>query len=317
MLLREAIEDFLAYLMVELNRSINTVGGYRKDLNIFIKFLESRGRDDIPLEELNRELLSAYVQYLTRERGNQPNTLRRRIIALKSFCNFLVDADYLDKNPAAALPWPKRPQRHPVYLQREEVEKLFAAAADNGSPVALRNKTALMCLYYTGARVNELVNIKTEDLDFVEGFLKITKGKGGRFRKVPLHPRLEEQLKKYLIEALEFVNGYLFCNRQGLPISTDLVHDFVGECGKKAGLKKKVTPHKIRHSFATNLYRQGVNITTLAKLMGHAEIRTTTVYIHTDLKHLRQAVEKLDVSEKLEAEISELEEFLSEPAGVN
>jgi site-specific recombinase XerD len=157
------------------------------------------------------------------------------------------------------------------------------------------------------SRANELVNLKKEDVDFEEGVIKIKKGKGGRFRKVPLHPLLENQLKKYIAGAPEMVNSYLFCNRQGFPISTDYVHHFVEECAKKAGLEKKVTPHMLRHSFATHIYRQGVKITVLAKLLGHAGIRSTAIYTHTDLVHLRQAVEKLNIPAKLELEISKIE----------
>lgn len=307
MQLKQTLEEFQGYLKAELNRPVATIEGYTKDLRIFLKYLDGNGQGDIPVEKITSGHLSDYLRYLTKEKNLRPNTVKRRLIALKSFFNFLVESEYLEQNPAADLPRPRLPQKHPRYLCKEEVEKMLATFPDDQSPSALRDKTALMCLYYTGVRAKELVGLKKEDIDFKEKMVAVKKGKGGRFRRVPLHPLLESQLKKYLAEAPGLVNGYLFCNRQGLPISTDYVHHFVEECARTAGLKKKVTPHMLRHTFATHLYRQGVNIFTLAKLLGHAELRSTSIYTHTDLEHLRQAVEKLPVFWRLEMEIAKME----------
>ena len=169
---------------------------------------------------------------------------------------------------------------------------------ENGPPSRLRDKTVLMSMYYSGVRVSEVVNIRREDLDFDNKFLKVTKGKGKRFRKIPLHLRLEQQLNKYLSGAPELVNDHLFCNRQGRRISTDYVHYITAEYARKAGINRTVTPHMFRHSFATHLYNAGIDIATIARLLGHAGIRNTTIYIHSDLKRLRRAVEKLNVSRK-------------------
>ncbi|MEW5920166.1 MAG: site-specific tyrosine recombinase/integron integrase [Bacillota bacterium] len=308
MLLKEAIGEFLTYLLVELNRSRATCEGYEKDLHIFTAYLESGGRENITLEELTPELLSGYLRHLTRERGNQANTVRRRITALKSFCAFLVENAYLEHNPAANLPRPRIPQKQPRHLQQAEVEKLFAAVPEDESPAKLRDKTVLMFMYYSGVRVSELVNMRREDADLNGGFIRVVRGKGGRFRKVPLHGRLQSQLEKYLSGAPELVGDHLFCNRQGCPISTDYVHHMLGEYAEKAGIAKKVTPHMLRHSFATHLYREEVDINTLGKLLGHAGIRTTAVYTHTDLKHLRAAVNLLHTPVKLEKELFITEE---------
>jgi len=302
-LLTEAIDEFLAYLLVELNRSQYTCSGYQKDLHIFTDFLQKEGRGDITLQEVTPDLLSQYLRHLTRDRGNQANTVRRRVTALKSFCSFLVDSDYLDYNPAVSLPRPRIPQKLPRHLQRTEVDRLFEAVPENESPAKLRDKTLLLFLYYSGVRVGELVNIRREDLDFTGGFIRIIKGKGSRFRKVPLHDRLKSQLEKYLARAADLAGDYLFCNKQGFPVSTDYVHYMIGEYALKAGLKNKVTPHMLRHSFATHLYREEVDINTLGKLLGHAGIRTTAVYTHADLKHLRDGVNKLNTSAKLEAQL--------------
>jgi site-specific recombinase XerD len=157
-------------------------------------------------------------------------------------------------------------------------------------------------MYYSGVRVSELVNVRRQDLDFAGAFIRITRGKGGRFRKIPLHDRLRSQLQKYLESSLETADpgACLFGNKQGLPLSTDYVHHMLGIYARQAGIEKNVTPHMLRHSFATHLYREEVDLSTLGKLLGHAGIRTTAVYTHTDLKHLRAAVNLLPVPQQLE-----------------
>jgi len=199
------------------------------------------------------------------------------------------------------------PQKQPRYLQQQEVNKLFGAVPENGSPSAIRDKTVLKCLYYTGLRVSELVKLRCEDVDLEQDMLKVAKGKGGKFRKIPLHQELKLQLQRYLTAAPALINGYLFCNKEGAQISADYVHYMMGEYARKAGLKRKVTPHLLRHSFATKLYREGIGLPTLGKLLGHSSIRSTAVYTHTDLKHLQEAVGLLNVSAKLESELARLE----------
>lgn len=309
MLINEAISEFLAYLLVELNRSRATCDGYKKDLAVFTAFLEnSSKREKITLEELTPDRLGEYLRHLTRDRGNQANTVRRRVTALKSFCTYLTENAYLEHNPAANLPRPRIPQKQPRFLQQAEVELLFAVAGEGASAAQLRDQTMLMFMYYSGVRVSELVNVRLEDLDFAGGFIRVSRGKGGRFRKVPLHGRLQAQLERYLHHAPALAGEYLFCNRHGLTISTDYVHYMLGEHASRAGLDKKVTPHMLRHSFATHLYREEVDINTLGKLLGHAGIRTTAIYTHTDLKHLRAAVNLLPTPLKLEALLFATEE---------
>jgi len=298
-LLDEAVAAFLDYLDIELSRSSATLKGYRKDLKVFADFLKNTGRGNIPLKEMTPELLGAYLRHLSKERGNQANTVRRRVTALKSFCSFLTENGYLQRNPAENLPRPRSPQKYPRYLQKEEIEKLLSAIEEDGSQTRLRDKTALMLLYYTGVRVGELVNLRRRELDLTSGFITIARSKGGRFRRIPLHPRLKSQLEKYLQDAPEPPGEYLFVNRAGQPLSTDYIHHIIGEYAQKA-LGKKVSPHMLRHSFATHLYREEVDLAALGKLLGHAGLRTTAVYTHTDIKHLREAVNSLNTPHRLE-----------------
>ncbi len=301
MQIQDAVVEFLEYLRFELNRSELTCKGYRADLQIFAGFLEGQGLGQGELASLTGELLGEYLRYLTRVRGNKANTLRRRITTLQSFCRFLVDSAYLEHSPAENLPRIRRPQQQPRYLQRQEVEQLFAVVDGGQSPSSLRDQAILYFIYYSGVRVAELVSLRRENVDLQKDSVKIHQGKGNRFRQVPLHGRLKAQLQKYLDGAPELAAGALFCNRQGDPLSADYVHHMIADYAAKAGLHKNVTPHMLRHSFATHLYREDVDIQTLGKLLGHEGIRTTSVYIHTDLKHLRAGVERLPTSRKLAA----------------
>lgn len=306
-LLNDAVDEFLTYLKVELNRSAATQKGYQKDLKSMLAFLRSNSLHEITLDELSHELFSDYLRYLVKDRGCQPATLRRHITAIKSFCNFLVDNEYMDKNLAAELSWPRRSQKKPRFLQKEELERLFNAVPDDGSPSMIRDKTILMFLYYTGVRLGELVSVLAVNVGLADGFARIVKGKSGRYRKVPLHRKLKEQLCHFLKSAPELTNGYLFCNKEGTPVSADYVHYMVALYAKKADLTKTVTPHTMRHTFATHLYRKGADLFVLGELMGHARLRSTAIYIHTDLKHLREGVEQLNVCRKIEAEIAKME----------
>jgi len=306
-LLKDAIEEFLEYLVVELNRSEVTQKGYKKDLKSFANYLESQGMSNITVDELTAEIISGYILLLNKEKKCQPNTLRRHITAIKSFCNFLVSSDYLEHSPAEYQKWPRKPQKLPRHLQKDEVDKLIETIPEKGSPSMLRDKTALMLLYYTGVRVSELVNIHTSDIDLDLGFIGILKGKGNSSRKVPIHQKLSAQLDRYYREAPEMSNGYLFCNKQGEPITADYVHYMIEEYAKKAGMNKSVSPHMFRHSFATHLYREDTKLPVLGKLLGHNLITSTAGYVHTDLKHLREGVEKLEVSEALEKILTETE----------
>jgi len=282
-LLNDVVNEFLAYLVVELNRSEITQKGYQKDLKSMVAFLEGNNLKDITLDRLNHDLFSDYLRHLVKGRGCQPATVRRHVTALKSFCNFLVDNEYMDKNLAADLSWPRRSQKKPRFLHQEEVGKLFDAVPQNGSPSIIRDKTILLFLYYTGVRASELVNVLTANVDLGSGFARIIKGKGGRYRKVPLHKKLKEQLCHYLEHAPELAGAYLFCNKEGNPVSADYVHHIVVLYARKAGLIKAVTPHTMRHY--GECFKMVSGDRNPAKLLTHPSIRSP--FDHCLLRELR------------------------------
>ena len=300
----ELIEEFLTALRVELNRSENTIKGYRKDLMVFKDFVLQEKKESVPLAELTANLLGEYIQHLARERLYQARTIRRHVAALKSFFGYLEDAEYIETNPASDLVNPRCPDTEPNYLYRSEVMRLFAAIPVN-TKTALRDRSILMTLFYTGVRVAELVNLRREDICFAEKYVVVRKGKGAKYRRVPLHPVLERQLLLYLERCEVEAEGYLFTNGAGGRLSTEYIRQITERYARAAGIRKKVTPHVLRHTYATLLYRSGVvDIMTLSRLLGHSGLRNTTVYIHSDIEHLRTALEKLPSFEIIQRRLS-------------
>ena len=300
----ELIEEFLTALRVELNRSENTIKGYRKDLMVFKDFVLQEKKESVPLTELTANLLGAYIQYLARERLYQARTIRRHVAALKSFFGYLEDAEYIETNPASDLVNPRCPDTEPNYLYRSEVMRLFAAIPVN-TKTALRDRSILMTLFYTGVRVAELVNLRREDICFAEKYVVVRKGKGAKYRRVPLHPKLEKQLWLYLEQWELEAGGLSFYQRRRRQAEHRIHKADYRSVRPGSGDKKKVTPHVLRHTYATLLYRSGVvDIMTLSRLLGHSGLRNTTVYIHSDIEHLRTALEKLPSFEIIQRRLS-------------
>jgi len=287
-------EEFFSYLLIELNRSALTVKGYRKDLNVFQRYLQkSFQKEKIKLTEINTDFISRYLQYLAADLRHRPTTMRRHLAALKSLFNFAVLQEYITKNPAEDITAPRIPQRQPAYLEKKQVEALFRTITPE-TPSDLRDLTILKTLFYSGIRVQELVSLKRQHLDFQEKVIKIVKGKGEKQRSIPLHPELEKQLDIYLKEGPSCQDDYLFCNYRSEGLTTEFIRQLISRCALEAGLNKKVTPHILRHSFATILYKDcGVDLKRLAELLGHNSIRHTIVYAHSDMRHLKEAVEVL------------------------
>ncbi len=287
-------EEFLSYLRIELNRSELTVKGYRKDLNVFQRYLKkSFQKEKVEITEITTNFISSYLQHLATDLQHRPTTMRRHLATLKSFFNFAVLHEYLVKNPAEDITAPRIPQRQPAYLEKKQVEALFRTITPD-TPLALRDLTMLKTLFYSGIRVRELVGLKRQHLDFQEKIIKIVKGKGEKQRSIPLHPELEKQLEIYLKEGPSCQDDYLFCNYRGEGLTTEFIRQLISRCAQTAGFKQKVTPHILRHSFATILYKDcGVDLKRLAELLGHSSIRHTVVYAHSDVKHLKEAVEIL------------------------
>lgn len=285
------IREFLIYLKVVRNYSLNTLLSYSYDLKDFKKFLESLNLD---LQTLKMEDLVNYLENL-KERGYNSFSIARKLSSLKSFFQFLGEEKGSNYSFVFLLETPKLPFRLPKVLSLEEIEALLSAP-DISKPSGYRDKTMLEVLYATGLRVSELVNLKISNLNLKLGFLKIM-GKGNKERLVPLGDHALEYLTIYLqkIRPL-FVNrkskDYLFLGRLGGPITRQRFWQIIKKYAQQIGLTEKVSPHVVRHSFATHLLQGGADLRALQMLLGHSSLITTQIYTHLDFKRLREVYDK-------------------------
>lgn len=280
------LKDFLDYLTLERGLSENTAKAYRSDIEKFYKFLDGNG---IELKSVKREQISDYL-WAQREENKESSTVARNLIALKVFFKYLSREGYLQEEPTAVMESPRLWKKLPHTLSVDETRRLLESAQGE-EPQILRDRAILELLYASGLRISELVNLKLNDLNFEVGFLK-SRGKGGKERIVPLGSKAISYLKKYLSSARgEYLKGpseYLFLNRSGKKISRQSCWKMIKKYANLAGIKKKISPHTLRHSFATHLLERGADLRAVQEMLGHANISTTQIYTHIDKEHLKQ-----------------------------
>jgi len=282
----QAAQQFLDYLKHYRGYSPWTVRAYRTDLRMFREFLESRlGRVPSPAE-IKREQI---IQFGVSLKGAAPLTLRRKYACLASLFGFLQDMGHAQGNPARRLPLPKLSQPVPVFLTEEMAQRLIAAA---DSPWT---KCAVVLLLSTGIRRSEAVGITLDDLDLEKRQL-LVRGKGDKERVVPLTDQAAEAIQAYLPHRTKTQSRYLFVSAwKGQPIHGRCINRMLKIVIHKAGLEGQgITPHKLRHTFATHLIRNNVDIRTVQELLGHSELETTAKYLHSDTRTKQSAVEKLN-----------------------
>ena len=282
----QAVAEFLDYLKEYRSFSQWTVRAYGTDLRMLREFLERRlGRVPKPTE-LTRELI---VQFGVSLRGAAPLTLRRKYACTSSFFGFLQDMGYAQANPARRLPLPRVSEYVPVYLSQEMVQKLIAAADTPWT------KAMVMLLLSTGIRRSEAVGITLDDIDLEKRQLLI-RGKGDKERVVPLTDQAVEAIQAYLPHRTKTQSRHLFVSAYGgHPLQGRVINRMLEIVIRKAGLEGQgITPHKLRHTFATHLIRNGVDIRTVQELLSHSELETTAKYLHSDTRTKQAAVGKLN-----------------------
>jgi site-specific recombinase XerD len=282
----QAVKEFLDYVQHYRGYSPLTVRAYGTDLRMFREFLESRlGRVPSPAE-IKREQI---IQFGVSRKGAAPLTLRRKYACLASLFGFLQDMGYLQGNPARRLPLPRVSEYVPVFLSEEMAQQLIAAADTPWT------KAAVVLLLSTGIRRSEAVGITLDDLNLEERQLLI-RGKGDKERVVPLTDQVVEAIQAYLPHRTKTQSRHLFVSAwKGHPIHGRCINRMLKIVIEKAGLAGQgITPHKLRHTFATHLIRNGVDIRTVQELMGHSELETTAKYLHSDTRTKQTAVEKLN-----------------------
>ncbi len=292
--MRDHVDSFLNHLVVERGFSKNTLEAYRNDLYQLIDFIRARvtSPDGAVWRQVNLDLLTDYVSTLRGKRGYRESTTARKVAAIKSFFNFLVQESSIEEDPTELLISPKVGRHLPQYLTEEEMERLLDHPSETKTPDRLRDLAILELLYATGLRVSELVSLNLHDLNLKEGYIRCL-GKGSRERIVYLYPRAAEVLGDYkerarpqLVKRKE--EGALFLNRRGERLTRQWVWSIIKKSAKEAGIDKPITPHVLRHSYATHMLRGGASLRHVQEMLGHASITTTQVYTHLTDDYVRQ-----------------------------
>lgn len=285
---RDYIREYLSYLQVEKGLAKNSLESYARDLEKLRGWSE---KNNLELIDLTKNDLREWLIDLAG--ANLAETSKRRLIsALRGFYKFLVFDGHLKKSPAETLEAPQKGFYLPKFLNQTEIEQLLLTP-DVSQETGLRDRAILETMYAAGLRVSELCDLRVNDVELDAGILTCT-GKGSKTRKVPLGRSAVEWLKSYLVvrrkkENIEINN--LFVNTLGRPISRQDVFSFVKEYGKKIG-RDDISPHTLRHSFATHLVQNSADIRSVQQMLGHADISTTQIYTHITDTHLRNTYEK-------------------------
>ncbi|WP_281310582.1 site-specific tyrosine recombinase XerD [Flavobacterium flavigenum] len=285
------IKDYQSYLRIERGLSKNTIENYSFDIERLYLFLEA-GKIEVSPIKISDETVQQFIYSVSKEVN--PRSQARIISGLKSFFNYLVFEDYRNDNPMELIETPKTGRKLPDTLSVEEIDKLIAAI-DLSSNEGERNRAMLETLYGCGLRVSELISLKISDLFFEEGFIKIT-GKGNKERFVPIGDLTQKYITIYQKEIRSHLNikkGHedtLFLNRRGSQLTRAMVFTIIKDLAVKAGLNKNISPHTLRHSFATHLLENGADLRSIQLMLGHESITTTEIYVHLDRSFLKEVM---------------------------
>lgn len=290
--------DYLAlfqeYLTVELGLAKNTQLAYMRDLRLLMKSLQLKADEE--LLQVSRQQLIAYLVRLKQE-GRAASTVARKLASIKAFYRFLTAERYIRRNPAEVLEAASRGLHLPKVLSVQEVERLLDEP-NLGTLDGYRDKTMLELLYATGMRVSELVNVPIKNVDMKMQYV-IVMGKGSKERMLPLGRTALHYLEHYLsVVRPQLLHGKpdaaaeLFVTGWGGPMTRERFYEIIVAYGKSAGISKRVTPHMLRHSFATHLLNNGTDLRIVQELLGHADISTTQIYTHLDVERLREVYDK-------------------------
>jgi integrase/recombinase XerD len=282
------ISSFLTHVRVEKGLSSNTVSAYRRDL---MKFEEFARKNKLSLESVSRDDLVDFLASLYRQKL-ESKTVARHLVTLRNFFRFAQIHEHIAEDPSVTLESPKIRRSLPGYLRLEEVERLLDQP-DLKTPIGLRDRAMVEVLYSTGLRVSELIGLRTMDLDAKVGCVRCI-GKGDKERIVPVGKKALAIVERYLRDARPALlgkvtnNPSLFVNRRGACLSRVGVWKILSAYGRRAGMRVALTPHMLRHSFATHLLERGADLRSVQLMLGHADISTTQIYTHVVEERLKQ-----------------------------
>ncbi|QKY69251.1 site-specific tyrosine recombinase XerD [Lentibacillus sp. CBA3610] len=292
-MLKPAFDDFFHYLLVERGVSDNTLTSYQRDLKNYMQYIEKVSRK-AEWNDIGRTDISAFL-YKLKEDGKSPATIARTISSIRAFHHFLIREQLVDHDASIHIETPKQERKLPGTLSSQDVEALLAINAN--TPLKVRNKAMLELMYATGLRVTELVSLKVSDLHLTMGFVRCM-GKGSKERIVPLGDVAKKAVDDYLQNARRHLvkrgqdQNALFVNQHGRPLSRQGFWKILKGITRDAGIRKQITPHTLRHSFATHLLENGADLRSVQEMLGHSDISTTQIYTHitkTRLKDIYQS----------------------------
>ena len=281
--------DYHIYLKLEKSLSSNTIDAYERDLQKLNNYLVEA---HVAPEKATVEILRDFIIEIS-SLGIHPRTQARILSSIKSFYHFLVYRNMLDNDPTELLESPKIGLRLPEVLSLNEIDKIIAAI-DLSKPEGQRNKAIIEVLYGSGLRVSELINLQLSKLYMDEGYM-LVEGKGSKQRLVPMSMQALKQIELWktdrnLLDIKKGNEDFVFLNRRGTKLTRDMIFKIVKELAMLAGIRKNVSPHTFRHSFATHLLENGANLRAIQQLLGHESITTTELYTHIDVHFLRKTV---------------------------
>jgi integrase/recombinase XerD len=283
-----AVTAFLNYARIEKGLSPNTIAAYRRDLSKFEGFLRRR---KLELNSIDRDALMEFLSSLYRQ-NLESKSVARNLVTLRNFFRFLQIQQVIENDPALNLESPKIRRSLPGYLRLQDVDRLLKQP-DDKTPLGLRDRAMLEVLYSTGLRVSELIHLRTADLDAKVGCIRCI-GKGDKERIVPVGKKALAVVERYLRDARPKLakkhapSPMLFVNRRGQPLTRVGVWKILSDHGKRAGFRMALTPHMLRHSFATHLLERGADLRSVQLMLGHSDISTTQIYTHVVEDRLKQ-----------------------------
>ncbi|MDD5496314.1 MAG: site-specific tyrosine recombinase XerD [Candidatus Omnitrophica bacterium] len=285
--MKTLLDEFLNYLSVERGLSKNTISSYKTDLSHFIIYLETKKITDP--DSVKRQDIADYMMGL-KDKGISSNSISRALVAIKMFYKFLVQERLAKEDIAGVLEAPKLIRPLPNVLNAAEVDKLLGTP-DLRDWLGIRDKAALELMYATGMRVSELVDLTKENLNLDVGFIKC-RGKGDKERIIPVGKKAKESLVRYMERVRPKLlknkqDPHLFISRLGKRISRQSFWKMIKRSAKLAHIKKDITPHTLRHSFATHLLERGADLRVVQEMLGHSDISTTQIYTHINKERLK------------------------------
>lgn len=283
----QRVDDFINYILIEKGLSKNTALAYRTDLNTYLKFLEEK---NINYETISHLEITDFLWYLKKDLGFKPRSTYRMIESIRQFYKFLIAENVIKADPTVNLTGNKLPDDLPDILTNDEVTRLLNSVSGNDN-LSIRNRAMLEILYATGLRVSELISLKFSNIDVEECFVKIF-GKGNKERLVPFGQKAQLYLKRYLRVRKNTKSEFIFLTRLNKPISRIEFWRQLKQIAIKAGIMKNITPHTLRHSFATHLLTGGADIRFVQEMLGHSSISTTQIYTHVSQERLKEQHKK-------------------------